>query len=121
MDDQIARLRGYRANSATCPTGRFDVRFIMANCVTDVKSDIQRRHTELRARDSAQRTAALRAISEQNRPLFRALQEECAATGPGHKWKFDYYNWDRSYAWDVCEWCGAAEGADEHEDSHSPR
>ena len=76
--------------------------------IDTAKRDIQIRHSQLKVRDSELRTNALRAISVQTRPLFDALQSECAETG--HKLKFDHYNWDRSYEWYACEWCGAMVG-----------
>jgi hypothetical protein len=78
-----------------------------------VKRDIQIRHRRLEVDDRKLRTDALRAVSVQTRPLFTALQNECAMTG--HKLKFAHYNWDHSYRWYACEWCGAAVGENEAE------
>jgi hypothetical protein len=79
---------------------------------TGTKTSILHRREELERRDRDLRHAALRAVSAQTRPAYEALQAECAATG--HEWKFAHYNWDRTYRWDVCQWCGASEGADDH-------
>lgn len=56
--------------------------------------------------------ASNRAISLEVNPLYRAIEQECELTG--HEWKFDHFNWDGSYQWDKCKWCGKAEGADRH-------
>ena len=84
----------------------------------NVKSEIRRRRRELESRDRDLRTAALTEVSAQTRPLFVDLQRECALTG--HEWKFSHFNWDNSYAWDKCQWCGAGEGADKHERQSTP-
>lgn len=80
---------------------------------TTDKSAIEQRYRTLVRDDREQRHVVLRAVSERTRPLFAALEAECKQTG--HKWKFDHWNWDQSYAWDKCVWCGASEGADRHE------
>lgn len=76
------------------------------------KLDIQQRLTILTRDDNDLRRAALRAISAQTLPAFKALEEECGTTG--HKWRFDHRNFTGEYVWDKCEWCGALEGADKH-------
>jgi hypothetical protein len=76
------------------------------------KQDIRRRLVALKREDDARRTAALRAISEQTRPAFKAIESECGETG--HEWKFDHWNFTREYAWDKCIWCCALEGAEKH-------
>ncbi len=74
----------------------------------DQKTDIQSRHRELENQDRELRRQALKIVSAQTKPAFMALQAECGETG--HKWVFDHHNWNNSYAWDKCEWCGAQTG-----------
>lgn len=80
--------------------------------MSDTKPDIRRRLEELQRQERNLRHTALRAISEQMLPVFDALHAECGQTG--HQWTFHHFNWDGSYQWDVCDWCGATEGADQH-------
>lgn len=71
------------------------------------KVDIMQRHNALERNDQSMRTAALKAVSAQTTPLFKALYEECGSTG--HKWKHNGYNWDRSCEHEKCVWCGFSE------------
>lgn len=79
------------------------------------KADIKRRYDELDKNDGKMRTAALKAVSAQTTPLFKALYAECAATG--HKWKHNGYNWDGSSEFEKCVWCGFNEPKGCHDGS----
>ena len=80
--------------------------------VTTIKADIQQRYGKLKTADNDMRRAALRNVSTQTTPLFKALRDECAETG--HQWKYDHHNWDHSCSWDACVWCGELEQTDKH-------
>ena len=82
------------------------------NQTTEAKTRIQKRFMAAQRVDREKRTAALQAVSKETAPLFREIEAECALTG--HEWRFDSWNFNRTYAWDKCIWCGKSEGADKH-------
>lgn len=72
---------------------------------------ISEKHWHLKDLDRTMRTAALQEISAKNAPLFRELHKECEEV-TGHKFKFDHYNFNNTYKWYKCEYCGASKGED---------
>jgi hypothetical protein len=73
---------------------------------------IRDKRTKIEHMDRQMRTEALRAISAQNKSLFDALYKECEAV-TGHKFKFDHFNFNHTYRWYKCEYCGVTRGENE--------
>jgi hypothetical protein len=67
---------------------------------------------EIEKHDRNLRTEALRAVTEQTKPLKAALYEKCEKT-TGHSFQFDQYNYNNTYAWYKCCWCGLSRGQNE--------
>lgn len=67
---------------------------------------------DLETEEKKLRNEALKAVSAQIKPLKVALYEECERM-TGHRFEFNNYNYNNTFAWYKCKWCGCQRGQDE--------